>query len=374
MKPIRFGVIGLRRGQSLVNACQAVGGAADGATVNALYDLDAAKGQSMAASIQANFYDDFEAFLDAEIDAVVVASPIPHHAAQSIAALQAGKHVLSEVTACHTLADARALVDAARQAKTVYMMAENCCYYDEIELVKRLVDEGRFGEIYYGEGDYVHDCRQLLSTADGQLTWRGRGELGVYVTHGLGPLLYITGDRVTQVSALAVPGGKFDPRVTLPTMYILHMTTAAGRTLRARVDYVSPRPHASTTFFALQGTHGSYESMRGLGDQAKLWLEDEHGPSGFKPPADWHSLNAQTSRYLADRQAVAASVAAGGYQGGHGMTEYWMLRDFLAAVRDEKASPIDVYTALDYTLPGIYAIESAKQHGAPVNVDDPRQW
>ncbi len=237
-------------------------------------------------------------------------------------------------------------------------------------MIKRLVDAGRFGEVYYGEGDYVHDCRELFYTADGSLTWRGRGELSVYITHGLGPLLYILGDRVTQVSAVAVPGGKFDPRIAFPTMHLLHMTTAAGRTLRARVDYVSPRPHASTTFFALQGTRGSYESVRGFGDQAKIWLEDEHGPSGFNPPAQWHSLEEQSARYLGDRRAVEVPKVTG----GHGMTEYWMLRDFLAAVRGERTSPIDLYTALDYTLPGIYAIESAHRQGAPVTVDDPRQW
>jgi predicted dehydrogenase len=366
MNPIRFGVIGLRRGQSLVNACQAVGGA----TVNALFDLDASKGHNAANAIGAKFYNDLDHFLAADIDAVVVASPVPYHAAQSIAALQAGKHVLSEVTACHTLADARALVKAARQANTIYMLAENCCYYDEIELIKRMVDEGRFGEVYYGEGDYVHDCRELFYNANGELTWRGRGELSVYITHGLGPLLYITGDRVTQVSATAVPGGKFDPAVTFPTMYLLHMTTAAGRTLRGRVDYVSPRPHASTTFFSLQGTRGSYESLRGFGDQAKIWLEDEHGPSGFNPPAQWHNVEDQAARYLADRRATTP----GAIKGGHGMTEYWMLRDFLAAVRGERESPIDVYTGLDYTLPGIYAIESAQQQGAPITVEDPRRW
>jgi predicted dehydrogenase len=366
MKPIKLGVIGLRRGQSLVEACHAVGGA----TVSALYDLDAEKGRMAAEQIQATFYSDFEAFLNTQIDAVVVASPVPYHAAQSIAALDAGKHVLSEVTACHTLADARALVEAARRANTIYMLAENCCYYDEIELVKRLYDDGRFGEVYYGEGDYVHDCRQLLVNADGTLTWRGRGDLGVYITHGLGPLLYITGDRVTQVSATAVPGGKFDPRITTPTMHLLHMTTAAGRTFRARVDSTSPRPHVSTTFFALQGTRGSYESVRGFGDQAKIWLEDEHGPSGEKPPAQWHSLEEQAERYLADRRAAAPAH----YRGGHGRSEYWMIRDFLAAVRGEKASPIDLYRGLDFTLPGIYAIESAQQQGAPVVVDDPRQW
>ena len=85
MNPIRFGVIGLRRGQSLVRACHAVGGA----TVNALYDLDHEKGQSVAASIGATFYADLDAFLGASIDAVVVASPIPYHATQSIAALAA---------------------------------------------------------------------------------------------------------------------------------------------------------------------------------------------------------------------------------------------------------------------------------------------
>jgi predicted dehydrogenase len=350
----------------LVRACQAVGGA----SVAALYDLDAKRGQVMTDAIDADFYTDFDAFLAAEIDAVVVASPVPYHAAQSIAALEAGKHVLSEVTACHTLEDAQALVAAARSTSNVYMLAENCCYYDEIELIKRLYNEGRFGEVYYGEGDYVHDCRELFYSEEGQLTWRGRGELSVYITHGLGPLLYITGDRVTQVSAVAVPGGKFDPRITFPTMVLLHMTTAGGRTLRARVDYVSPRPHVSTTFFSLQGTRGSYESIRGFGDRAKIWLEDEHGPSGFKPPAQWHSLEAQAPHYIADRLAVASDA----YTGGHGMTEYWMLRDFLAAVRGEKQSPIDVYRGLDYTLPGIYAIESAKKQGAPILVDDPRRW
>jgi predicted dehydrogenase len=361
-----LGVIGLRRGQSLVRACQAVGQA----TVTALYDLDTAQGEQAARTFGARFYADFEPFLNAAIDAVVVASPIPFHAAQSIAALEAGKHVLSEVTACHRIEDAQALVQAARASRGVYMLAENCCYLDEIELVKRIYAEGRFGEVYYGEGDYIHDCRQLWYDEDGRLTWRGRGQLSVYITHGLGPLLYITGDRVTQVTALSVPGGKFDAQVTFPTMYLVQMATAQGRLLRARVDHVSPRPHEATTFFGLQGTQGSYESRRGFGDQAKVWLSDEHEPSLFRPPARWHALAEQAPRYLADRLAAPPAAQAG----GHGASEYWMLRDFLAAVRGEKPSPIDVYTGLDYTLPGIYAVASADQGGKPVAVADPRTW
>jgi predicted dehydrogenase len=286
-----------------------------------------------------------------------------------VEALRAGKHVLSEVTACHTLEDARALVDAARASDAIYMMAENYRYLDEIELLKRLHDAGRFGEVYYGEGEYLHDCRGLWRDEAGELTWRGRGNLGVYITHSLGPLLYILADRATSVSAVAVPGGKFDPEVTGPTMHLAHLTTTRGATLRVRVDHVSPRPH-QMAYYALQGTAGAYEAWRGFGDTNKVWLADEHEPSLFHAPAQWHGLAEQAERAIPDRLAAPDEARLG----GHGTSEYWLLKDFLAAVRGEMAPPIDVHLALDYTLPGICAMESAARGGAPVAVPDSRGW
>lgn len=149
------------------------------------------------------------------------------------------------------------------------MMAENYRFLDEIELVKRLNDDRRFGDPYYAAGEYLHDCRDLYTDDAGRLTWRGQGLLGVYCTHSLGPLLYILDDRVATVSALAVPGGKFDPRVTSPTMHLLQMVTDRGVTLRVRVDHVSPRPH-QMAYYDLQGTKGAYEAWRGLGDASKI--------------------------------------------------------------------------------------------------------
>ena len=98
MADVRFGVIGLRRGQSFVRVCNTVGGAA----VTALLDIDRARGEGAAAEIGARAFTDLDAFLAADIDAVVIASPLPFHAEQAVAALGAGKHVLSEVTACAT--------------------------------------------------------------------------------------------------------------------------------------------------------------------------------------------------------------------------------------------------------------------------------
>ena len=365
MESVRFGVIGLRRGQSFVRLCRAV----SGATVTALYDVDAARLAVAAGALGVWGFTDFDAFLGSDIDAVIVASPVPHHARQAVAALAAGKHVLSEVTACDNLDDARALVAAARMSRAVYMLAENYRYLDEVELVRRLHDAGRFGALYYGEGEYLHDCRGLWYNGDGSLTWRGRGLLGVYCTHSLGPLLYVTGDRVASVGALAVPGGKFDPQVTTPTMHLLQLVTIGGVTLRVRVDHVSPRPH-QMAYYALQGTAGSYESWRGHGDTSKVWLADEHEPSLFHAPAQWHPLAEQAPRHIPDRLAAPPEARIG----GHGTSEYWLLRDFLAAARGEAPVPIDVFTGLDYTLPGICAVQSAEQGGAPVPVPDPRAW
>ena len=362
---IRFGVIGLRRGRSFIRVCQAVGGA----TVTALYDVDAARVARAAAEVGARPFTDLTAFLDAGFDAVVVASPVPFHAEQAVAALAAGKHVLSEVTACQTLEEAKALVRAARSSRAVYMMAENYRYLDEVELLKRLHAGGRFGELYYGEGEYLHDCRDLWYDEDGGLTWRGRGLLGVYCTHSLGPLLYVADDRVATVSALAAPGGRFDPRVTHPTMYLMQMATTRGMILRVRVDHTSPRPH-QMAYYALQGTAGAAESWRGGGDQSKVWLADEHEPSTVSGGAEWHPLAEQAPRYTPDRLAAPPEAKLG----GHGTSEYWLLREFLAAVRGERECPIDVYRALDYTLPGVLAVASAAARGAPQTVPDPRAF
>ena len=362
---IRFGVIGLRRGQSFVRICRAVGGA----TVTALYDIDAARVAKAADELGARAFTDYEQFLAAGIDAVIIASPLPYHAQQAIVALAAGKHVLSEVTAADNFDDARALVAAARASSAVYMMAENYRYLDEVELLKRLHEADRFGLLYYGEGEYLHDCRGLWYNEDGSLTWRGQGRLSVYCTHSLGPLLYITGDRVASVSSLAAKGGLFDPQVTYPAMHLMQMATTTGVVLRVRVDHVSPRPH-QMAYYAATGHGGQLRSLaRERRQQQSLARRRARAlplprARAVARPGD------QAERYIPDRLAAPPEARSG----GHGTSEYWLLRDFLAAVRREAPVPIDVYRGLDYTLPGICAITSAAQGGAPIAVPDPREW
>src|SRR5205823_624368 len=114
-------------------------------------------------------YDDM---LASQVDAVVVATPMQLHVPHAIAALESGRHVLSEVTAGVSLAQCRDLVAAVRSSRRIYMLGENYCYSKAAMLVGELARRGLFGELYYAEGAYLHDCHHVQYDLEGRPTWR----------------------------------------------------------------------------------------------------------------------------------------------------------------------------------------------------------
>ena len=82
-------------------------------------------------------YTDFNKLIaDPNIDAVHINSPIPDHAAQSLAALKAGKHVACTVPMATTVEECKQIVEAQRKAGKVYMMMETVVYSREYLFVK----------------------------------------------------------------------------------------------------------------------------------------------------------------------------------------------------------------------------------------------
>ena len=90
------------------------------------------------------------------MDAVVLANYFHQHAPFAVKALDAGKHVMSETAACHTLGEGVALARAVEKSGKIYMFAENYPYMVFNQEMKRLYQKGRVGEFKYGEGEYVH--------------------------------------------------------------------------------------------------------------------------------------------------------------------------------------------------------------------------
>ena len=160
MEKIRVGVMGVHRGNSMIQYCRI----AENAEVVAICDkweeglLDMKKKLDDPAI---TYYTDFEDFIHHDMDAVVLANYANEHAPFAVRAMKEGKHVFSEVLPVETMREAVALVEAVEETGLVYAYGENYCYMPAPSEMRRLYREGKIGEFEYGEGEYVHNCESI---------------------------------------------------------------------------------------------------------------------------------------------------------------------------------------------------------------------
>lgn len=88
-----------------------------------------------------------ESFLDVDMDAVVVSSPVHVHEGACLGALARGRHLLCEKPLSNTVASCRRIVDAALAADRVLAVGFNLRYYPAIKFVKDTIDAGRIGRL-----------------------------------------------------------------------------------------------------------------------------------------------------------------------------------------------------------------------------------
>jgi predicted dehydrogenase/GNAT superfamily N-acetyltransferase len=320
-------------------------------------------------------YSDCEKMLDrSDLDAVIIAAPMDFHVPQSIMALERNVHVLCEVPAGVSLEECRSLVLAARKSKAVYMMAENYAYMKTNVLVRELARQGLFGELYYAEGEYLHEVKELNERTPWRRKWQTGIEGVTYGTHSLGPILqWMEGDRVVRVCCAGSGHHYKDPRGEQyhQDSAVMLCKMRSGGLVKIRVDMLSNRPHAMTNY-QLQGTDGVYESSRGGPvDRGKIWLR------ALSKEIRWHdvdllmNIDALADNYLPEtwRRPPAEALKA-----GHGGGDYFEVRDFVRAVRGEASCPIGIHEAMDMTLPGLVSQQSVLQGGAWLAVPDSREW
>ena len=366
LEKLHIGIVGAcARGQAFLRG---LAGRDDIACVAAVCDTDAEGLARVQAEVGApHAYTDFDAMLGAGgLDAVVVATPMQLHAAQSIAALDAGLHVLSEVTAAVHVDECRQLVAAAGRARGVYMMAENCNYMVPNLVVRGLVEAGLFGTTYFGEGEYLHELKELNE----RTPWRRRWQTGVdgitYGTHSMGPLLsWLPGERVTSVCCAGSGHHYRDPRGDAyhQDSHVMLGRLSSGGLVKVRVDMLSERPSVTTTF-QLQGTEGCYESSRVPGERHRVWLRDR------SPDArTWLHLDDLVDEFLPERWRDTLDA-----DGGHGGSDVRVIRAFVDACTGVAPVEIGVHEAMDQTLPGLLSQESMRTDGAWVPVPDSRAW
>ncbi len=138
-----------------------------------------------------------------EIGLVDVVTPNHVHVEQTIAALEAGKHVACEKPLANTLDNARAMVAAARKAKKsrtfVWYNYRRC---PAVALAYQLARSGRLGHIYHVRAFYLQDWAgpntPMLWRFQGEVA--GSGALGDLCAHSIDTARFITGDEVAEVN------------------------------------------------------------------------------------------------------------------------------------------------------------------------------
>ena len=136
MNSVRFGILGAGRGADLAQAIHH----APTSELIAICDQDMERLINVTDKFPTlKTYNSWAAMLDSDIDAVIVASPMPLHVQHSIDALKAGKHVLSEVTAATSIEQCWQLLEAVLSSNRKYMLASNYCYMWSWSIVMGLV-------------------------------------------------------------------------------------------------------------------------------------------------------------------------------------------------------------------------------------------
>ncbi|MFC6081568.1 Gfo/Idh/MocA family protein [Sphaerisporangium aureirubrum] len=143
-----------------------------------------------------------------DVQIVDICTPGDSHAEIAIAALEAGKHVLCEKPLANTVEEAEVMVAAAERAAARgvrSMVAFNYRRVPAVALARRMVAEGRLGEIRHVRAQYLQDW---ITDPQFPLVWRlqkdkaGSGALGDIASHIVDTAQFITGQLVTGVSGI----------------------------------------------------------------------------------------------------------------------------------------------------------------------------
>jgi len=359
---IGVGIVGGRRGTGHALAIASSGGRM---RFQGVFDpIAATSDQFLAEQGHGKAYRSYEEVV-ADCDLIILASPQQYHAPQAAMALRAGVHVLSEVPAAVSMEQAHMLLAAARESDAMYMIAENYCYFRENLIVAALARSGALGKLYFGEAEYLHEMKSWHRTGGGPNggapSWRYFWQVGknaiTYPTHSLGPLLQWMDDRIVALSCIGT-GRWTNPENEMEDTVTLSARTRKGGLIRMRLDLLSNRPEIHN-YYSLQGTGGAYESGRGFGDKPRLYLQ------GVSQHNHWRTLEDAAGDLLPPRYANPPAGA------GHWGSDAWPLLDLLEAIETGNRPPLDIYAALNMTLPGIISEQSIAAGGTWMAVPDP---
>ncbi|MBN9315333.1 MAG: Gfo/Idh/MocA family oxidoreductase [Devosia sp.] len=139
-----------------------------------------------------------------DIDIIDICTPNNSHAEIAIAAAKAGKHIICEKPLARTGAESKTMLDAVLASGSIHMVAFNYRRTPAVALARKLIEEGRIGDILNFRGTYLQDWS---ADPDSPLSWRfqksvaGSGTVGDIGTHVIDFARYLVGE-IASVNAV----------------------------------------------------------------------------------------------------------------------------------------------------------------------------
>jgi len=367
MSKLKIGVLGAGRGKVMMRVLVDHPDAELVAVCDS-YEPMLDKARSLAEETGADvaMYSDFEDFIKHDMDAVILANYAHQHAPFAIRALRAGKHVMSEVLPCATIAEGIQLIEAVEETGLVYTYAENYCYRQDTFEMWHRVKSGEFGDISYAEGAYVHDTtpdRPSLTHGD-KNHWRNHGHVNFYCTHSLGPLLTVIGKRPVSVMGYELPnfgrGGKVPGN--WGACGIEMVTLENGCVCRSLHGWLR-REGARNINYLFHGDLGTLETSRFYKDKDgnEIPILNVYKEGNEFCRGEWEHYDP------APRIPMVESVAAS----GHGGSDFYSTHFFIERILgrpDGLEWAIDVYDAVEMGICGTLALRSRLLGGVPQTV------
>ncbi len=232
-------------------------------------------------------YEQYQDLLaDPEIDAVSIALPNAMHAPVSIEAMRAGKHVLCEKPMAMNVAEAEEMARVAKETGRTFMMHFNSRFTNQARWLKRHIDEGRLGRIYYAKTAYLR--QRGVPKLGGWFTTKklsGGGPLIDLGVHQLDLTLWLMGHpRVESVSGMTYAeiapeiakeqGAHFD----VEDLAVGLIRLEGGACIAFETSWALNTTHKEEAFTLLHGTVGGAEMRRVVGGSPTFLVhESEDG-------------------------------------------------------------------------------------------------
>jgi predicted dehydrogenase len=248
--------------------------------------------------------------------------------------LSAGKHAASAVPAVYgSLEDADRLFEAVRKSGRKYMMFETSCFHEDLHAMREIYRAGGLGEIVYSEGEYYHYMAEPLPSFR---DWRVGLPPQWYPTHSNAYHLGVTLGSFTEVSCRGMPSvlphlkpannaykNPFGTEIAL-------FRTSEGGMSRMAVSWDTPGD---------EGERGRVRGQKGSFHDVYRGLVKELPPTA-RPP-------------------LPPKIEGGGHGGSHG----YLMSEFIAAILEDRKPLVDVALALNMSVAGIVAHQSALKDG-----------